>query len=98
MKVSTSAGLVRWLPIWGIPDWATQDVLSNHRTMGYRISKRGRDFLLEHSSDGHTWLQMRITHLHKEAAYYEIGVYACSPIGKDFRCCFKTLEISDNQW
>jgi regulation of enolase protein 1 (concanavalin A-like superfamily) len=41
---------------------------------------------------------MRVTHLHRAAEEYEIGVYACSPIGKDFRCCFKSLEISDNQW
>jgi regulation of enolase protein 1 (concanavalin A-like superfamily) len=82
----------------GYSDWATQDVLSNHPALWYRISKRGSDFLLENSYDGQAWLQMRITHLHKEVKYYEIGVYACSPIGKDFQCCFKTLEISDNRW
>ena len=82
----------------GYSDWATQDVTSNPSSMWYRINKRGQDFLLENSSDGKTWLQMRITHLHKQAEHYEIGVYACSPIGKDFRCCFKTLEISENLW
>jgi regulation of enolase protein 1 (concanavalin A-like superfamily) len=41
---------------------------------------------------------MRITHLHQQAEYYEIGMYACSPIGTDFRCRFKMLEISDNRW
>jgi len=25
-------------------------------------------------------------------------VYACSPIGKDFWCRFKLLEISRNEW
>ncbi len=82
----------------GYSDWATQDVSSDRRSMWYRISKRGRDFLLENSIDGQTWLQMRITHLHKETESYEIGVYACSPIGRDFHCCFKTLEISDSLW
>jgi len=82
----------------GYSDWATQDVISKHAEMWYRISKRGRDFLLENSSDGKAWLQMRITHLHKETESYQIGVYACSPIGKDFQCCFKTLEISENKW
>jgi regulation of enolase protein 1 (concanavalin A-like superfamily) len=82
----------------GYSDWATQDIPSIHRAMWYRISKRGNDFLLENSYDGQTWQQMRITHLHKEAEKYDIGVYACSPIGKDFQCCFKSLEISDNQW
>jgi len=82
----------------GYSDWATQDVKSNYSEMWYRISKRGSDFLLENSYDGQAWLQMRITHLHREAEPCEIGVYACSPIGKDFQCCFKTLEISDSQW
>jgi regulation of enolase protein 1 (concanavalin A-like superfamily) len=82
----------------GYSDWATQDVPSDRRTMWYRISKRGSDYLLENSLDGQTWLQMRITHLHQQAEHYEIGVYACSPIGTDFRCVFKTLEIADNQW
>ena len=83
---------------FGYSDWATQDVPSNHYTMWYRISKRGSDFLVESSYDGQAWLQMRIAHLHKETEHYDIGVYACSPIGKDFRCCFKTLQISDNMW
>jgi regulation of enolase protein 1 (concanavalin A-like superfamily) len=82
----------------GYSDWATQDIASNQHAMWYRISKRGGDFLLESSYTGQDWLQMRITHLSKETEYYQIGVYACSPIGKDFRCCFKTLEISDNIW
>lgn len=82
----------------GYSDWATQDIMSNHRSMWYRISKRDNDFLLESSYDGQAWFQMRIAHLHKAAEYYEIGVYACSPIGKDFQCCFKTLKISGSQW
>jgi Protein of unknown function (DUF1349) len=82
----------------GYSDWATQDVTSKHRAMWYRISKQGSHFLLENSYDGQAWLQMRIAHLHKEAKDYEIGVYACSPTGKDFRCCFKSLEIADNRW
>jgi regulation of enolase protein 1 (concanavalin A-like superfamily) len=82
----------------GYPDWATQDVASDLRAMWYRISKRGSDFLLEKSQDGQIWLQMRITHLHQQAEQYEVGIYACSPIGKDFYCCFKQLEISDSHW
>jgi hypothetical protein len=82
----------------GYSDWATQDVPSRQREMGYRISKRGSDFLLEGSFDGLIWLQLRITHLHQPAEEYEIGVYACSPIGKDFWCRFRSLEITDNAW
>jgi uncharacterized protein len=82
----------------GYSDWATQDIASSHREMWYRISKKGSDFLLENSYDGQAWFQLRITHLHKVTEYYEIGVYACSPIGKDFRCRFKSLEILENDW
>ena len=82
----------------GYSDWATQDISSDHQATWYRISKRGSDFLLENSQDGQAWHQLRVTHLHKIMDRYEIGVYACSPIGKAFRCCFKTLEIADNQW
>ncbi|MGE5377777.1 MAG: DUF1349 domain-containing protein [Bacteroidota bacterium] len=83
---------------FGYSDWATQDIRSNHREMWYRISKRGSDFLLENSYNGREWLQLRIAHLFKETEYYPIGIYACSPIGKNFRCCFKTIEISENAW
>lgn len=82
----------------GYSDWATQDIASSHREMWYRISRRGSDFLLESSFDGQAWFQLRITHLHQLATTCAIGVYACSPIGKDFGCCFKTVEISDNAW
>jgi len=82
----------------GYSDWATQDIASNHHEMWYSISKRGSDFLLENSYDGQAWLQMRITHLFKQAEQYAVGVYACSPIGKNFRCSFKTVDISGNTW
>ena len=83
---------------FGYSDWATQDIQSVHHEMWYRISKRSSDFLLEHSYNGQVWRQMRVAHLHKRTKVYEIGVYACSPIGKDFWCRFTKLEIADNHW
>ena len=82
----------------GYSDWATQDIPSHHKDMWYRISKNGDDFLLENSYDGQNWLQLRITHLHKITEYLEVGVYACSPIGKDFWCRFTEFAISENNW
>ena len=79
----------------GYSDWATQDIPSSHREMWYRISKNGRDFTLENSYGGQDWLQLRVTHLHKAAELLEAGVYACSPIGKDFWCRFKLLAIAE---
>ena len=82
----------------GYSDWATQDISSDHTEMWYRISKQGNDFLLENSYDGHNWLQLRITHLHESTEQYQVGVYACSPIGRDYWCRFKQLRISENKW
>ena len=82
----------------GFSDWATRDIPSSHMQMGYRISKNGSDFLLESSFDGQDWAQLRITHLHKSFEQLEVGVYACSPIGKDFWCRFNVLAISKNEW
>jgi regulation of enolase protein 1 (concanavalin A-like superfamily) len=82
----------------GYSDWATQDISSAHTEMGYRISRNGNDFLLESSFNSQAWFQLRIAHLHKASGISEAGLYACSPIGKDFWCRFKFLEISGNLW
>jgi len=82
----------------GYSDWATQDVPSSQQQMAYRVSKNGSDFLLESSFDGQGWAQLRIAHLHKAFEQLEVGVYACSPIGKDFWCKFNVLAISENKW
>ncbi|MCK5119402.1 MAG: DUF1349 domain-containing protein, partial [Candidatus Latescibacteria bacterium] len=75
----------------GFSDWATQDIPSNTREMWYRIGKKGSDFLIENSYDGQNWHQLRITHLHRVSEPLEVGVYACSPTGKNFWCRFKLL-------
>jgi len=82
----------------GYSDWATQDVLSSHTEMWYRISRRGPDYLIEASFDGARWLQLRIAHLHKQADTVLAGVYACSPIGGQFHCRFTELAIGESAW
>ena len=82
----------------GFSDWATQDISSNLNMMFYRINKRGKDFLIEHSLDGNQWHQMRITHLHEFKDAIDIGVYACSPIGNEFQCNFRFIELGENIW
>ncbi len=77
----------------GYSDWATQDIASHHKEMWYRISRNGHDFFLENSSDGDNWLQLRMTHLHNAPDTLEAGIYACSPIGKNFWCRFHFVEI-----
>ena len=82
----------------GYSDWATQDIPSSHRELWYRLSKRGNDFQIEGSFDGEGWSQMRIAHLHGLEEQVEAGIYACSPIGKMFRCRFLSLTIEEKSW
>jgi regulation of enolase protein 1 (concanavalin A-like superfamily) len=82
----------------GYSDWATQDVPSGRNSLYYRIHKNGSDFLLENSPDGENWKQMRVAHLHTPFTNLRIGVYACSPIGENFKCRFKHLDITENYW
>jgi regulation of enolase protein 1 (concanavalin A-like superfamily) len=82
----------------GFSDWATQDISADIKTIFYRMSKENEDFLLEYSFDDKKWIQMRIAHLHEYRESVDVGLYACSPVGKGFRSNFKYLEISENVW
>jgi regulation of enolase protein 1 (concanavalin A-like superfamily) len=82
----------------GFSDWATQDISSDRRAMWYRISRSGSDFLLQASFDGQDYQQLRITHLHRAPDELEVGVYACSPLGRDFWCRFDRVEVSASTW
>ena len=82
----------------GYSDWATQDIVSGLSTMRYRLSRQGADFLLEYAFPDDQWQQMRITHLHAVGDTLQIGLYACSPVGEDFHCRFRSVEIGENQW
>jgi len=82
----------------GWSDWATQDICPTPGQMWYRISRNKDDFLLEYSFTGTKWLQMRITHLHSAKDELEVGPYACSPIGKNFRCRFLFFDVDNSRW
>ena len=94
-KVSRLGSVVTNL---GYSDWATQDIASGITLMWYRLSKRGHDFRIEYSYEGESWYQMRVTHLHGLKDHINAGIYACSPIGENFRCNFKYIELSENKW
>ncbi len=82
----------------GFSDWATQDVTTAVRSVSYRLSKRGQDFLIEYALADQVWHQMRIAHLHQPITSIDVGIYACSPVGNHFRCRFDFIEIDDNHW
>jgi len=82
----------------GYSDWSTQDISSAQTELWHRISRQGDDFLIENSMDGQAWTQLRITHMHQIDAKLAVGVYACSPLGRDFHCKFISISISENLW
>ena len=97
----------------GYSDWATFDV-PLPESIWYRLSRRGPDFLIESSLNGHKFNQMRIFHLHKLGETTEkmgksnpsfpagnvvsFGVYACSPSNSSFTAKFSEMALEPCQW
>jgi len=97
----------------GYSDWATTDIPTPDR-IWYRLSRRGPDFLIKSSSDGDTFRQMRIFHLHKLGETttemgtmnppaptehpIEFGLYACSPQDSSFTAFFESFKLEKCCW
>ncbi len=97
----------------GYSDWATTDIAPVSQ-MHYRLSRRGPDFLLEHSSDGKQYVQMRVFHLMSLGETSEemgradppidpnkaikFGVYGCSPGESSFTAFFDQLVCTPSMW
>ncbi len=95
----------------GYSDWASTDI-SGACECWYRLSRRGADFLIEHSADGVSFQQMRIFHLQglgvtlpgqtdppaPAALPVRFGLYACSPGNTSFSCVFDQFILEDCQW
>lgn len=82
----------------GYSDWASTDVNSGIDTMWYRMSRRGQDFLIEHSPDGGDFSQMRMLHMHLPLTSARIGIYACSPGESTFKAQFSDLTLGPSIW
>ncbi len=97
----------------GYSDWATTDIPTAH-SVWFRLSRRGPDFLLESSSSGKDFQQMRIFHLHclgettvemgkqhppaAAGMPVDFGVYACSPLRSSFTARFEHLALESCGW
>ncbi len=97
----------------GHSDWATTDI-ATPVVMWYRLSRRGPDFLIESSSDGVAFQQMRIFHLHAlgpttpDTARRDpppppnqpvrFGLYACSPLDSSFDAHFDRFTLEESNW
>ncbi len=97
----------------GYSDWATSDI-ATPTVMWYRLSRRGPDFLVESSSDGRSYQQMRIFHLHvlgettpemgaappplPTTRSVAFGLFACSPADASFTARFTELRLDACSW
>ena len=82
----------------GYSDWATTDIDASVKSMWYRLSRRESDYCVECSSDGVTFRQMRICHLHAGAETITFGVYACSPEQSSFTAAFTDFHLGECRW
>ena len=69
--------------------------LGYHRDTGRR---REDDYRIECSSDGSSWQQMRVCHLHEGAGEVRVGIYACSPEDSSFTARFTDLSLGPCAW
>lgn len=82
----------------GYSDWATTVIDASVKSMWYRFSRRADDYCIECSTDGITFNQMRICHMHKGKGKIQFGIYACSPENSSFKAIFSNMQITDCQW
>ena len=77
----------------GYSDWAKQEVHGNINRVFYKMQRKGNDFFISTSLDGQAYKEIRVGHLHKEAAEMMVGVYACSPQRAGFTCEITNIKI-----
>ncbi len=82
----------------GYSDWATTDIDSRQKSLFYRLSRRGQDFLIETALDGLEFRQMRIFHMHKQLEAVNIGIYACSPLNSSIQAVFSDFSLGECAW
>ncbi len=82
----------------GYSDWATTVIDASVKSMWYRFSRREDDYCIECSTDGITFRQMRICHMHRGTGRIPFGIYACSPENSSFKAVFSNMQVIDCQW
>ena len=82
----------------GYSDWATTDIPFPVNEMGYRLSIKDQDVLIEFAEKNSGYQQMRICHLHKPVKNSGIGVYACSPLKSSFEAVFSEFNFGSCIW
>jgi regulation of enolase protein 1 (concanavalin A-like superfamily) len=79
---------------FGYSDWSTQGFAAGAGAVWLRVRREGDDYIVDASSDGQAWEQLRLAHLHEgRGAAVACGVYARSPRGAGFVAEFGDLAI-----
>ncbi len=79
----------------GYSDWSTQDFNHTRDELSVRITRTGDDYVVEANTDGHTWKQLRMAHLHNPAkAPVQCGLYACSPVDAGYEVAFDFIKVT----
>jgi regulation of enolase protein 1 (concanavalin A-like superfamily) len=81
---------------YGWSDWSTQDVdPAAGRHVGFRVTRRGADYLVEASLAGAPWSQIRLGRLQNDpGGTVQAGLYACSPKAAGFTATFAYLHLA----
>ena len=77
-------------------DWATQP-FGDVKSIYFRVSKRGINYLFESSIDGSHFEQMRLFDI-PGGEKVNIGIFGASPLGSGFEAEFSNFEFSENTW
>jgi uncharacterized protein len=78
----------------GYSDWSTQEFTHHRNELTLRITRTGDDYVVEATTDGHTWKQLRMAHLHNpDKTPVQCGLYACSPVDAGYEVEFDNLKI-----
>jgi regulation of enolase protein 1 (concanavalin A-like superfamily) len=78
----------------GYSDWSKQEIPASIHVISYKMERRGSDFFVSVATDGATFKEIRVGHLHKNADEMMVGVYACSPQRAGFQCEIHKIEIT----
>lgn len=80
----------------GYSDWSTQYVECTDVKLYLRLSKIAQNCYVDFSWDGEDWRQIRIAHLDIPLGTpISVGLYACSPQGKEQQVRFDFLSIEE---
>lgn len=79
----------------GYSDWSTQPLGKDERTVWFRIRAESTAVIVDTSSDGERWEQIRMAHLGERTPQAEVacGLYACSPQAAGMRAEFHRLDF-----